>query len=288
MSAADAAAPVTRPSRGDDRVLPVTRWVAIAILPFLAMAAFLLFAFPDRSGELFAWAIDPPISAHLLASAYTGGIWFFAKVARARAWHHVRHGFPAVVVFAGALLLATLLHWDRFSQNVSFVAWAVLYATTPFAVAALAFAQRRSDPGTPDDADVEITAPARIALAVIGGAAFVVGALVYLAPAVAAPLWPWELTPLTARVTGAVLSLTGVVNVALLFDRRWSAFRALFQAQLLSLAAIAISLIAGRADLLWDRPLTPVFIGLIAVAFATYGAFAVTCERGMRRAAAST
>ena len=268
-------------------MLPATRWVAIVIVPFLIIAAFLLFTFPTRTGELFAWPIDPPLSAFLLASAYVGGVWFFVRVAAARAWHRVRHGFPAVVVFAGALLVATLLHLDRFSQNLSFYTWIVLYATTPIAVAVLAIVQHRRDPGTPDRVDVAIPRVARFGLALIGVAAFAIGATLFVLPGLGVEHWAWTLTPLTAQVTGAVLSLTGVVNVALLWDARWSAFRVLFQAQLLSLAAIAVSLIARREDLLWDRPATPAFVTLVAVAVLVYAGFTLWCESRMRRAAAS-
>lgn len=286
MSAAEgeASAPGTT---AVDEILPVTRWVAIAIVPFLVVAAILLFAFPERSGELFAWQIDVPLSAFLLASAYTGGIWFFMRVATARKWHHVRHGFPAVVVFAGALLVATLLHLDRFSMNVSFAAWMTLYATTPFIVAALAVAQRQSDLGTPDRPDVTVPGVPRFGLAAIGAAAFAVGAVLFFAPQIAIGVWAWPLTPLTAQVTGSVLTLTGLVNVALLWDTRWSAFRVLFQAQLLSLVAIALSLAVRREDLLWDRPLTPAFVGLIAAALVVYAGFAVWCERALRRSVAA-
>ncbi|MEU1972078.1 hypothetical protein ABZ477_10505 [Microbacterium sp. NPDC019599] len=273
--------------RGDDRVLPLTRWVAIAIVPFLAVAAFLLFAFPERTGELFAWPIAPPLSAFLLASAYVGGIWFFIRVALARRWHRVKHGFPAVVVFAGALLVATLLHLDRFSQNLSFAVWMVLYVTTPFLVAVVAIIQRPHDPRTPDPVDVVIPARWRVALVAIGAAALTVGAVLFVVPALGVELWAWELTPLTARVTGAVLSLTGVVNAGLVWDSRWSAFRILFQAQLLSLLAIAVSLVGGRDALLWDRPMTPVFVVLIAGALVLYAVFTLRCEALTRRAAAS-
>lgn len=272
-------------SEADDGILPQTRGVAIAITPFLVIAAFLLFFFPTRTGELFAWPIDPPLSAFLLASAYVGGIWFFVGVARAKEWHRVRHGFPAVVVFAGALLVATLLHLDRFSQNVSFAAWMTLYATTPFVVAALAFAQRRRDPGSPADVDVEIPLFARWGLALIGGAAFLVGAAMFVFPDAAAGVWAWRLTPLTARVTGSVLTLTGVVNVALLADARWSAFRLLFGAQLISLAAIVVSVLVRWSDLLWDRAFTPMFLALVGAAVLSYGGVTLWCESRLRAAA---
>jgi hypothetical protein len=271
----------------DDRILPFTRWLALAIVPFLVVAAFLLFAFPERTGELFAWAIAVPLSAFLLASAYVGGIWFFVRVVAARRWHHVSRGFPAVVVFAGALLLATLLHLDRFSQNLSFVVWIVLYATTPFLVAVAAIVQRPRDPRVPDPVDVEIPRLWRVGLVAIGASALAFGIAVFCAPDVAIGFWAWPLTPLTAQVTGAVLSLTGVVNAGLVWDSRWSSFRILFQAQLLSLVAIAVSLVAGRDALLWERPMTPAFLALVVAALLVYAVFTLRCEALARRAAAS-
>lgn len=272
---------------GDDRLLAVTRWTALAIVPFLIVAVVVLFAAPERSGELFAWPIAPPMSAYLLASAYLGGIAYFVAVWRERRWHRVRHGLPAVLVFAGALLATTLLHLDRFSPNLPFAVWLVLYATTPVAMVALLRLQRGSDATTPEPEDVLVPRALRVALAAIGIAALVAGAAAVVAPAWVAELWAWELTPLTARATGAVLALTGVVNLAMLRDERWSAFRILFGAQLLSLAAIAVSLLARRDDLLWERPLTVPFLGLIAAAALAYGAVTVWCERRLRAARAA-
>lgn len=265
----------------DDRVLAVTRVVAVVIVPFLAVAAFLLFVFPDRTGELFAWPISPPLSAYLLASAYGGGIWYFCRVAVVGRWHEVRHGFPAVTLFAGALLIATLLHLDRFSSNAAFVVWIVLYASTPFAVAVVAIVQAPRDPRS--DPRRPIARGPRVVLALIGLAAFAAGAAVFLFPEAAIPWWGWELTPLTAQVTGAVLSLTGVVNVAMLWDARPGAFRILFQAQLVSLAAIAASLVIRRDDLLWERPAAASFVMLVAVALLAYG---ITYVRLLRERAA--
>ncbi len=253
--------------------------MSVALLPFLAAAAFLLFVFPDRTGELFAWQIEPPLSGYMLASAYVGGIWFFVRVAFARSWHEVRHGFPAVAVFAAALLVATLLHLDRFSSNLPFAVWMTLYATTPFAVTVLAVVQHKEDPRRPDEADIRIPRWSRIALAAIGAAALLTGLALFAAPEAMAEIWAWELTPLTAQVIGAVLALTGFVDAALLWDVRWSAFRILFQAQLISLVAIAASLVLRRDDLLWSRPAAPVFVALVAVALAAYAAFTIWCDR---------
>ncbi|MFT4135440.1 hypothetical protein [Microbacterium sp.] len=303
-----------------DTILPVTRVVAVALVPILVVAAVLLFALPERSGELFAWQIDPPLSAAVLASAYVGGVWFFARVPRG-GWHEVRHGFPAVAVFAGAVLIATLLHLDRFSSNLSFAAWMALYATTPFVVAALVVLQRRRErgipapvdergpgipapadarergipapadarergPGIPPPAELTLPRPVRFGLIAIGLAATATGAGLFLAPGAAATVWAWDLTPLTAQVTGAVLTLPGVVALALLRDDRWSAFRVPVQAQLISLAAMTVSLLVHRDDLDPERWATPLFVGLVGVAIVAYAALLIwAASRARARAA---
>lgn len=276
------APPAADPGPASPRVLAATRIVALVIIPFLVVAAILLLAVPERSGELFAWAIAPPMSAALLASAYVGGIWFFAAVALGRRTHEVRHGLPAVAVFAGALLFATLLHLDRFSSNLSFAAWITLYATTPFAAAALAVVERRRDPGTAQRSDVLLPASVRLGLVLIGGAALLTGIAMFAFPQAAADVWAWPLTPLTAQVTAATLTLPGVVSLAVVRDPRWSAIRIVIQAQLVSLAAIAVSMAVHRADLRWDRPATTGFVALIAAAIVAYAALTVWAARRAR------
>jgi len=253
-------------------------------VPFLVAAAFLLFVFPEQSGELFAWQIDPPLSAYMLASAYVGGIWFFGRAALARRWHRLAPGFPAVTVFAGALLVATLIHLDRFSQNLSFYTWITLYATTPFIVAGLWWAQRRYADPRPDSPETMVPGWVRWAVAAIGTGALLFGASMWVAADAIIPHWAWDLTPLTAKVTGAVLALTAVVGYGMLADARWSSFRILFQAQLVSLAAIIVSLFLGADALYPDRPMTWAFIALIAAASVLYLGLTVWMERRLRSA----
>jgi hypothetical protein len=155
----------------------------------------------------------------------------------------------------------------------------VLYATTPFAVAVLWWVQRGRDDGRAEASDARIPRWVRGGMLVVGVASLVTGAVLFFAPELVIPVWAWELTPLTARVMGAVLSLPGVVAVGLVRDDRWSSFRVLFQAQLASLVAIIGSLIAGRDALLWSRPATPAFLALVAVAFVGYLAVVIAMER---------
>src|SRR4051794_27867227 len=92
----------------DDRVLPLTRGVAYAIVPFLVVAFAVLYPWPDDTGRLFAWRIRPTMTAMMLGSAYLGGAYFFLRAARAAAWHTIKGGFVPVGVFASLMGVTTI------------------------------------------------------------------------------------------------------------------------------------------------------------------------------------
>jgi len=269
--------------RGADRLRPFARWLALLLVPFLAVASVLLYVFPTRTDELFAWTIAPPLSALFLACAYIGGIWFFVRVARETRWHRVERGFIAVLVFATLLCLATFLHWDRFHQGtVIFAVWAALYVTTPFLTVAVLVLHRGVDSGRPEDRDYLLHGVVRVVLVAVGLAALAAGLALFLFPVEFGGLWAWQLTPLTARVVGAVLTLPGMVNVWMLRDARWSSFRQVFQAQIVSLAFILLALLLGR-DALTGPSAVPVVAGL-CFSFLAYVTFYAYCERRLRAA----
>lgn len=266
--------------RSRDEMVPLTRWLALLILPFLAVASVLLYLLPTETERLFAWTIEPPLTAMLLGSAYVGGIWFFVHVVWQGRWHRVRRGFPAVIVFAGLAGVATLLHIDRFhAGHVSFITWLVLYLTTPFLVLAALLANRRSDDGLAEEGDFRIPFRVRAAFGSLGVLALLIGLALFLIPQAFLSTWAWDLTPLTARIVGAVLTLPGMVNLWLFVDERWSAFRWIYQAQLFSLSLIAIALVVARGDLAWSRPIAPLFVTGIVLSLVGYAAFYRWCER---------
>jgi hypothetical protein len=261
-------------------VLPYTRVLAALLIPFLAVAFVLLYVLPGTTEELFAWTIAPSLSAMMLGSAYLGGIVFFLHVARGGAWSRVGRGFPAVLTFATLALIATILHWDKFHfGHISFITWVILYLATPALVLAAIILQRGTDTAT---GGYLVPRPQRVVLAVVGIAATLTGVVLFIQPPLLVDTWAWQLTPLTARIVGAVLTLPGMVNVWMLIDPRWSAFRAIFQAQLVSLGAILLALVLARADLDWSRPLTPFIVGGLVASGICYAAFYIESERRAR------
>ena len=224
----------------DDRVLALTRWVSLVIIPFLVVAFVVLVPWPSDTGRLFAWQIKPTLTSMVLGSVYLGGAYFFLRVFRAKEWHTVKGGFVPVGTFATLLGVATIAHWDKFLHtHVAFWLWAGLYFTTPFLVFWVFLANRKHDaPAT--DADLLLSVGVSRIIAVVGGLSLLTGAFLFLLPNQAVAIWPWTLTPLTSRVLGAIFCL-GIAGLGTLFDRRWSSARVLLQVAALMLTLIVVA-----------------------------------------------
>lgn len=267
----------------DDRILPETHWLALFIIPFLVVASTLLYVWPTHTDTLFAWTIKPSMTPMMLAAAYLGGIYFFARVALAKQWHLVHLGFLPVTVFATLLGIATILHWDRFHHShISFFTWVALYFTTPFLVFAVWLRNRATDPHTAEVSDLIIPRGIRIYLGVIGALLLAVGVLLFLVPDVMIRVWPWMLTPLTARVVGTMFTLPGVVGLGIAGEQRWSAARILLEAQAFTLVMILIATARAWGDFKQSSPVTWLFTGGLSFGILVVAALYIGVERYRR------
>ena len=210
----------------EDKIRPFTRIVAAIVVPFLILAFLILYFFPQLSGERFAWAIQPPMTAMFMGAGYIGGAWLFINAIFGRRWHRVAPGFLPVTTFASAMLLATMLHWDVFDPgHFPFILWMALYVVTPFLVPLVWLLNRSADPETPEEGDVTVPRIARWSLLGLGVVllAFALGGFVL--PSWLIGLWPWTLSPLTARIISGWLGLLGVGGIVISTDTRWSAWK---------------------------------------------------------------
>jgi len=239
-----------REKRGrDDRVLPETRWLSAIMIPFLVVAFGILYLLPDHTQELFAWTIRPRMTPMMLGAAYLGGAYFFVCAATFARWHWVKVGFLPVTTFATCMGIATLLHWNIFNHShISFFAWAILYFTTPFLVLGAWLRNRHTDPGTPDDNDFIVPQSVRLVIGSIGLITLLISIFLFLRPELMIRVWPWKLTPLTARVMGGLFALTGVGEICIALDARWSAVRIALQSQMIGVAAIVVAIFVSWSN----------------------------------------
>jgi hypothetical protein len=216
---------ISKPAQ-DNRILSLTRWVAGLVIPVLLLAFAILFFLPEETGTRFAWQIRPPMMSMFIGAGYLGGAYFFARVATGRRWHRVAAGFLPVTAFTWSMLAATILHWDRFSHGrLGFQLWLILYIITPLLVPWLWWRNRTVDPGTPETGDIVVPVAIRWLTGLIGALFLAATLLFFLWPSVAIGIWPWNLTPLTARVMAGWIALMGVGAATVSQDRRWSAWR---------------------------------------------------------------
>lgn len=261
----------------DDQILSVTRWIAALVIPFLVVAFVILFIFPYQTEMLFAWKIQPSMSAMMLGSAYAGGIYFFAGVLQSKQWHQIKVGFLPVITFASLLGIATILHWDKFNHNhISFFAWAGLYFTTPFIVSFVWLRNRHQDTGNLGDTDTIIPYTARLIMGLFGTVTLIISLFLFIQPDMMITLWFWKLTPLTARVMGAMFALPGLVGLGIASDKRWSAAPLILQSQGFSILLILIASIRSLQDYTWTTWGSWLFVGglsLMLISIVTLLAF---------------
>jgi hypothetical protein len=249
----------------DPPALPLTRLVAAALVPILFAAAVGLYGWPGATERTFAWTVRPDATALLMGAGYASGVVFFLLVAlRARRWLEVSFGFVGVSVFAALMAVATVLHWDRFDHgHPSFWAWVALYAVTPALVPALWLYNGGWRRAVAEDGEPQVPGWARAALGAAGGVSFAAGLLVFLRPALAVDHWPWDVTPLTARVVAAFTALNVGWALAAL-DGRWAAIRIPALSQLVGFALLLGGLVRVRGDLYPGRPATWIYVGALA------------------------
>jgi hypothetical protein len=210
----------------NDRILPLTRWVAALVIPFLWVAFIILYFFPDTTGQRFAWAIKPHMTAMYMGAGYLGGSWLFVNALSGKRWHRIQGGFLPITTFTWFMMIGTFLFWDRFAQgHLGFYLWLILYVVTPFLVPLLWFLNKKEDPKTPEEKDLMISSPVLWALkfVAIGTLIFVAAGLVN--PAFMINVWPWKLTPLTAFVMDGWISLLAVGALVMSFEPRWSGWK---------------------------------------------------------------
>jgi hypothetical protein len=202
----------------------------------------------------------------------------------AKRWHLVKLGFLPVTTFASLLGIATLLHWDRFNHShISFYTWAILYFTTPFLVFVVWLRNRKTDRGAPETNELIIHPLIRLLIGIIGLITLAVSLFLFLQPELMIRQWPWTLTPLTARVVGAMFALPGIVGLGIATEKRWGAARIILEAQACSIAMILIAVAFSWGDFAPANPFTWLFVGGLGFMLLAIVALYIGCENQRRK-----
>jgi hypothetical protein len=148
------------------------------------------------------------------------------------------------------MLTATLLHWDRFAHgHTAFEVWVFLYIVSPFLIPALWIYNKRTDPHEPETSDVVVSPTARLVTRILGTGILIFVTAGFLFPKIPIAIWPWTLTPLTARVLCGWLSVLSVGAWSLSYDPRWTAWRSLLEGISLAVFLILAAIFMKPAEL---------------------------------------
>lgn len=264
----------------DDRILLPTTITAIVVIVVLLLAFLALYLEPDHTDVNFAWTVLPRTSALLIGAGYTAGAYFFLRLLTDRRWHRVQAGFLPIMLFTVCMLLATLLHLDRFHAGATaFYLWTIIYIITPFAVPLLWWLNRRTGMRGLEEHDLYFSAGTRWAMravAILGLLAFMA---VFIQPSLLIAVAAWKLTPLTARVFAgwSMLTLASVLSIA--NDGRWSAARTMLESAMAGIALTLLALPRIWNDLDKSNPMTYVFVAASALTLAAFAVVHVRMER---------
>jgi hypothetical protein len=214
-----------------------------------------LWGAPDRTDDLWAWTIKPELTPIFLGSGYAAGAYFFWRTFRSRRWHPSSAGVFSAAAFAAAMLVATLIHYDRFNHGdaptlaaIAFYGWVGVYIVSPAIVFGLWFLNERVDPRTPEPPDAVLPRNVLIGARLFGAAAIAGAAVFFISPETAIDVWPWDLTPLTARVIASFMFQVGVGATLLSLDPRWSSWRLLVQTFFIATAFLLLGAIRAFED----------------------------------------
>jgi hypothetical protein len=207
------------------RLSRATRGLLVGFVLLTALATNQLYVLSAHTDAYFAWTIRPPLTAAFLGAGYAAGLVLVLLGLRARAWVEARIAVVTVAVFSMLTLVATVLHRDRFHFSAKgdiarFAAWFWLgiYIVVPLALAVLIVLHQRRpgiDPPRRDPVPLWLAG----AFGVQGLIMLAVGVTMFAVPSTATTLWPWTLTPLTARAVSAWLIAFGVAAVLTLVER---------------------------------------------------------------------
>jgi hypothetical protein len=252
---------------------------AFAVLTALATIA--LFVLAENTSETFAWTIEPPLTAAFIGAGYGAGFVLVVLSLRDPVWANSRVPVLTIFVFVVLTLVATVLHRDRMHFDDDFGGldllakgaawfWLAVYIVIPVAMAVLLVRQERT-PGEDPPPRHPVPTVLRVPLALESAVLLVVGALLYIDPATAEWVWPWPLTPFTARVVAAWLLAFGLATAlaAVAGDLRRLRTSTIAYTVFGVLALVAVARFAATME--WDEPPAWIFIG-VAVAVVLTGA----------------
>src|SRR5207244_7121813 len=212
--------------------------------------------------DLFVWTVKPDASAQLLAAMYGNAALLTLLTLGRKAWAEIRVGFVVFTLFAFAATIVTFFHLDPFLAHPRyfFVYWLVnyffLFLVTPYVFVR----EERAHGGR-----LPVAVPLARAPAVAAGlACLVAGIAMFVGPPAVNHVWPWEMTPLVARIIGVWLTALAAAFAWAVWDGDAARARPIVLQALPTAILVGIVPLAHTGDLTSGPGHWVIFLALVA------------------------
>jgi hypothetical protein len=248
--------------------LPLRIWIGIEVI-FGLLSLFTISLTPADTAQHFAWPIRPVVTAALLGAFYIAAASSFVLALFARRWENIRVFIWASILFSSVELLATFLHWDRFSVgSTAFNVWFVSYVLPPPLFIAFYFWHQRRAAPIPKPGDEPLPENLRFLMRALGALLVAFAVIAFEVPAVAISLMPWAFTPLTMRALSGWILALGVLLISAAHENERTRVRIISPFFFLLLPAIALEVGRYADQVNWSHPAVYVAIALLLAIFA--------------------
>lgn len=257
---------------GANRLHWLTRYSFLPLVLFTAVFGPLLVLKPGSTDDYWSWSINPDLSAVWVGAGYTfGAVAISTMLIRGR-WTEAIVPVLGTWPFALVMLLATLVHNDRFfTDTANYYIWLAIYVYLPIGLPVMFLLNRGSDPGASSH-DKLLPIWLRAVLCTAGLMTAACGLLLVAGSNAVMDAWPWQLSPLMAKVIGGWLLFIATGAALTAVEERYSAYRFYFPVSSFWFALLLVASIANSEEM--DNGLSPIlFFG--AVTCATVGSLGV-------------
>ncbi len=274
-------------SQGTSISWPLRAWLAVEIL-FGVGAVLAVGLAPADTQTNFAWPIKPVVMAAVLGAFYLSTALGFLLPLFAKRWEMIRVLILPIALFATVQLAVTFIHWDKFSVGTApFNVWFASYLLPPPIFLGSYFwhewkaKSNRAPSGDPAPSGDALPRWLRGLALLLGGTLTLGAVLVFVFPALLIPVFPWTLTPLTARSLSGWLIAIGTILLSVRRENNRARVRLAAPVFILLLPATLLQMLRYAGEVDWLNPL--LWLGLLA--FAVIGFCGLALARGSWREA---
>jgi hypothetical protein len=254
-------------THGTPIALPLRIWLVVEVL-FGIGATLAIGVSPAESQTNFAWHIQPVVMAAVLGALYTCSALLALLVCFAKRWEMIRIIILPLALFTTIQLIATFLHWDKFSVGTTpFYVWFASYLLPPpIFIAAYLWHQRKAKNET--STSDEIPAWLRWILLIVGIIFVLIAIIAFFFPSLLIPIFPWQLTPLTSRSLSGWIAIVGVLMLSMYRENHRTRSRLAIPMLILILPTLLLQLTRFSNEVNWASP--TLWFGLILFAIAGF------------------